>query len=110
MKFHEYTDDLEEMFSIIGTSECILATRYHATIIGIKVGSKLIPMTYAEKNDKLLLELGVDKSQYLSALDLANGLDEFPSPIKISDNIVKEWEENSRNTILNCIKNLKSAK
>lgn len=106
VKHNRYSDNVDQMLEKISTAKRIFATRYHATILGLKTGAELIPMAYAVKNEKLLNELGVKSSRFISATDLAYGKIEFPEPIVIESDIVEDWERRSHTGIENCINNL----
>jgi len=108
VKHNAYDENVYKMTKKIGSAQRIFATRYHATILGIKTGAELIPMAYATKNDKLLNELGVDDSKFISSINLAEGINIFPEPFKINDDLVKQWENASAETIKKAIKKMQA--
>ncbi|MFL5787947.1 MAG: polysaccharide pyruvyl transferase family protein [Flavisolibacter sp.] len=85
------------------TADWVLATRYHATIFGLKAGIKLSPIAYATKNELMLQELGIERSNYLTTDDLANGIDQAPEPVMVSYDKIKAWEQKSVEAINKCI-------
>lgn len=101
-----YNAEINNMLNRIAGAQWVLSTRYHATIFAIKAGARITPMAYATKNEQLLLELGVDRSSFLSTQDFADGKDVFPDAIHIDSNIVKSWEMKSCNAIKSCINTL----
>ena len=98
-----YNSDPVRMLKKITTADWVLATRYHATIFGLKAGVKLSPIAYAIKNELLLEELGVERTKYLSTDDLTNGIDQAPKPITVDPDKIKSWEINSISAINFCI-------
>ena len=108
VKHNVYDENVYKMLKKIGAAQRIFATRYHATILGIKAGAELVPMAYATKNDKLLIELGVSEDRFISSINLAEGTDVFPEPIKINDAVVKEWEYASAETIKKVVRKMQA--
>jgi hypothetical protein len=106
VKHNTYTDNLDEMVERIGRAQKIFATRYHATILGIKTGAQLIPMAYATKNDKLLNELGISNDKFLSSVNLAQGTNVFPNAFTIDHSVVKTWEQAATKSMQNCVEKL----
>lgn len=106
VKHNHYSDNLDKMFKKIGEAQRVFATRYHATIFALKAGAEIIPMAYATKNERLFTELKVDRSAYLSSVDLAEGKSIFPEPFKVSDESVSKWENESKQAISNSIKKM----
>jgi hypothetical protein len=103
-----YHSDTEKMIKYMATADWVVATRFHATIFGLKLGAKLSPIAYASKNERMLDELGVDRSAFLSTGDLANGLVTALEPIKVESNKISKWENETVQSIDLCIKQLHS--
>lgn len=102
----KYSADPYEMLKRIANADWVLATRYHALIFAIKAGIKLTAIAYARKNERLLEELEISKTSYITTDDLAGGIDSFPEPIKIKNDLVTEFEAKSRDGILKCLRSL----
>jgi len=87
-----YSDNPNKILKEMASAEEVFATRYHATIFAIKLGAKLIPMAYAKKNEHLLEEFNVPRENYITSLDLANGLNITKKHINIDVSAVEVWE------------------
>ena len=103
---NKYSDNPISMLNKMGSAEKILATRYHATIFGMKVGANVIPMAYAKKNEFLLLEMGFDRNEFISSYDLAKGKAMIDKCIKVDEEVISRWEHNCYNVLNNCIDSL----
>jgi len=101
-----YNSDPYQMLKKITTASWVIATRFHTTIFALKAGVKITPIAYATKNELLLNELGVERSSFLSTLDLANGLDEPKAPFVIANDKIKATEQESLNAIRHCVESL----
>jgi hypothetical protein len=106
VKHVKYNPDTKVMLRRIAKAEWIFSTRYHATIFALKMGAKITPMAYATKNELLLKELGVSRSDFLASQDFAEGATVFPDRIFIEDNVVDKWETESDRAIQKCIDTL----
>jgi polysaccharide pyruvyl transferase WcaK-like protein len=62
-------------------AKIILATRFHATIFGFKLGLKVIPFAYAKKNEMLFDSIGVESNLYYKSEDL---LINEPTPTQLT--------------------------
>jgi len=65
-----YKTDLLNYLDLMISSETILSTRFHATVIGLRSFSKLIPFAYARKNEELLLSTGMSAEQFITPIKL----------------------------------------
>lgn len=106
VKHHRYTDNAFNMLETFSKAEKLFATRYHATIFGMKLGLSIIPMAYAKKNEYLLEELEIKKENYLTAEDLANGELTFPPSFVVDENKIINWEKKCVEIMRECITNL----
>lgn len=106
VKHNSYSGNIDKMLLKIGTAQRVFATRYHATILAIKTGAEVIPMAYAVKNEKLLEEFGVERSQYSSSDDLAKSAVSFDKPLIINMEKVPGWEKKAEQGIEQCITSL----
>jgi len=100
VKHTPYHSDPLKMIRHMATAGTILATRYHATIFAIKLGIPLFPVAYAVKNELLLEDLGVPRTQFHSTVDLANGKENLSDAINVDEKSVNKYELRS-NTAIN---------
>ncbi|MFD1258257.1 polysaccharide pyruvyl transferase family protein [Mucilaginibacter terrae] len=106
VKHHAYHSEVDKMIKYMATADWIVATRFHATIFALKLGVKLSPIAYASKNERMLEELGVDRSTFLSTGDLAGGNTKALRPVKVESEKINSWEKNTVELIDLCIKQL----
>ena len=52
-----YKDNMDEIFQCFDSSELIVASRFHANILALKMGKKLLPLTYSEKTTNVLKDI-----------------------------------------------------
>lgn len=74
-----YQTNLEYYLGIMANSSTFLTTRFHATLIGIRCLSDIIPFAYASKNEELLKEMGAKENQYLTPMQI---IDKIPESLK----------------------------
>ena len=55
---HYYRGNLNEIIEVIGSSELMIGTRFHAIIIGLVYGLKVLPISYSVKTENTLKSLG----------------------------------------------------
>ena len=103
IKHNKYSDNPYKVLKKMASAEKIFATRYHATIFGIKLGAQIMPMAYAKKNEILLEELGFSPENFISSTDLANGCKLSGKYLNFDANIVEQWENNCFEIINKCI-------
>lgn len=72
-----YRNNLNEITNEIETSEYVVATRFHAMILGYIAGKKVLPICYSEKMSNVISDLSLSDS--IITLDNLSGLtaDEF---------------------------------
>jgi len=92
VKHTEYHSDPLRMIKHMATAAVVLATRYHATIFALKLGIPLYPVAYAVKNELLLQDLGVNRDQFLSTVDLANGKEHISEPVEVNVELINKYE------------------
>jgi polysaccharide pyruvyl transferase WcaK-like protein len=74
----EPAHSLQELMLQILDTETIVATRFHNVVAALKVGRPVISIGYAEKNDALLAQVGLEAfCQPIEKLDLARLITEF---------------------------------
>ena len=57
-----YNGNLEEALNIIGDSRIIVASRFHANILGILFGKNVITLSYSDKTKHVLSDMGLDSN------------------------------------------------
>lgn len=55
-----YDGNIEMMLNIIAESKLIIASRFHANILGILCNTKILPLVYSDKTSNVLKEIGFD--------------------------------------------------
>ncbi len=107
VKLNKFVSNPDSILKFMAKADWIISTRFHATIFAMKLGLKFTPIAYAVKNELLLLEGGIDRTQFLTTGDMANGVSTLPPPIKVDSKLIKQWAERSHNAISNSINSLK---
>lgn len=59
-----YDGNLDEALNIISSSEIIVGTRFHANVLGMVFGKKVIPISYSDKTAHMLQDLGFNGVSY----------------------------------------------
>ncbi len=103
VQHNTYHPDTEKMIKYMGTADWVVATRFHTTIFALKLGVKLSPIAYATKNERMLAELGINRSAYLSTTDLANGVTAKLAPFIADSGKIAAWENETVRSIDLCI-------
>jgi polysaccharide pyruvyl transferase WcaK-like protein len=76
----EPAHSLQELMCQIRETELIVATRFHNIVAALKVGRSVISIGYAEKNDRLLAEVGLQAfCQPIEGLDVMRLVEQFQS-------------------------------
>jgi polysaccharide pyruvyl transferase WcaK-like protein len=71
-----YVPDPAYLVKKIQSAHTIFATRFHATIFGMKLGKKIIPFAYARKNERLLESLGMPTHLFSTPFQLKTTMPE----------------------------------
>jgi polysaccharide pyruvyl transferase WcaK-like protein len=103
IKHNNYSDNPFKVLKKMASAEKVFATRYHATIFGIKLGAKVMPMAYAKKNEILLEELGFSTEQFISSTNLAKGSNFSGKYLHFNNEVIEKWENSCYNIINNCV-------
>ncbi len=103
IKHNNYSDNPFKVLKKMASAEKVFATRYHATIFGIKLGAQVMPMAYAKKNEILLEEFGFPTEEFITATDLANGSNFSGKYLHFNNEIIEKWEDSCYNVINNCV-------
>lgn len=66
-----YCGNVDEMLGAIATCEVVVATRFHATVLGIDAGARVLPVPYSTKTINVLHDIGFDMNnvQMIDAID-----------------------------------------
>jgi len=54
----KYRGNLDDALSLLAASEIIVASRFHATILGMVFGKKVLPLAYSNKTTDILADMG----------------------------------------------------
>ena len=57
-----YRENIGEIVGEIEKSEYVIASRFHATVLGYIAGKKVLPLCYSEKTSNVLTDLGLSDS------------------------------------------------
>jgi len=57
---YSYTGDINEALGILSRSEIIVASRFHAAVLGLVFGKKILPIVYSDKTLNILRDLDFD--------------------------------------------------
>ena len=57
---YAYTGDIYEALGILSRSEIIVASRFHAAVLGLVFGKKILPIVYSDKTLNILRDLDFD--------------------------------------------------
>lgn len=105
---HAYYPNPYKIIEIVKNANSFFATRYHATIFGLKANLKMIPFAYAKKNEQLLNDLEIHSGSYFKPLDFSDGYspDRQLIPLSYNHDIVKQLQSAATQTINDCINHL----
>ena len=57
---YSYTGDINEALGVLSRSEIIVASRFHAAVLGLVFGKKILPIVYSDKTLNILRDLDFD--------------------------------------------------
>ena len=52
-----YTDNMDEVLRELAASEIVIGTRFHATILGLVAGARVLPVMYSDKTKHVLTDM-----------------------------------------------------
>ena len=55
---HSYEGDVEQALSTLASCEVIVGSRFHANILGLVFGKKVLPIIYSNKTEEVLKDIG----------------------------------------------------
>jgi polysaccharide pyruvyl transferase WcaK-like protein len=74
----ETMSSLHDLMRQIAATDVVVATRYHNVVCALKLGKPTVSVGYAEKNDALMAEMGLDAfCQHVERLDLDLLIEQF---------------------------------
>jgi polysaccharide pyruvyl transferase WcaK-like protein len=74
----DLSSSLHDLMRQIDQTDVVVATRFHNVVCALKLGKPTVSIGYAEKNDVLMAEMGVDRfCQHIEHLDLGLLIDQF---------------------------------
>jgi polysaccharide pyruvyl transferase WcaK-like protein len=74
----ETMSSLHDLMRQIAATDVVVATRYHNVICALKLGKPTVSVGYAEKNDALMAEIGLDGfCQHVERLNLERLVEQF---------------------------------
>lgn len=68
-----YTDNMDEVLRELAASEIVVGTRFHATILGLVAGARVLPIMYSDKTKHVLQDIDFDMAD---AVDLKRTTDD----------------------------------
>lgn len=93
-----YKGDLDECIQKIAESEIVIATRFHAVILGWLFGKKVFPIIYSQKTKKVLNDMNVSfcmTMEEIKSMDVNRVIQQIKESKVISlDKTVKMAEKN----------------
>lgn len=60
VSLYSYDGQLDDALSLLAKSEIVIASRFHATILGLLFNKKVLPMAYSAKTTNILKDLNFD--------------------------------------------------
>lgn len=57
---HRYKGDINEALEVIASCDVVVATRFHAMVLGIVAGARVLPLSYSMKTINVLNDIGFD--------------------------------------------------
>jgi len=103
-----YDPNPSRMLGFLSKCGMIAATRFHATIFGIKLGLPLLPFAYATKNELLLRQAGISEESYSTPATLLSGKCTPNGPLTFSANLTSSLESEAVDAIRSCIATMTS--
>ena len=74
----EQSSSLHDLMRQIAQTDVVVATRFHNVVCALKLGKPTVAIGYAEKNDVLMAEMGLDRfCQHIERLDVGRLIEQF---------------------------------
>jgi len=68
----EYSGNINEVLQVFASCSFVVATRFHATILGLLLGKRVLPIAYSDKTTNILYDMGFTDN----VIDI-NNIDKF---------------------------------
>lgn len=103
-----YVPDPAYLAKKIKLAHTLFATRFHATIFGMKMGKKIIPFAYARKNERLLESLGMPAYLFSTPLQLTTTIPDvnIEASYQFDEQRILDFQVQAQSAISACIKSL----
>ncbi len=103
-----YVPDPAYLINKIHRAHTVFATRFHATIFGMKLGTKIIPFAYARKNERLLESLGMPSHLFYTPVQLKTTAPEvnIDAAYQFEAQRISDLQVQAQSAIHNCINSL----
>jgi hypothetical protein len=100
-----YDSNIFNSLEIIINASTILCTRFHATLIGIRSFSEIIPFAYARKNEELLQSVGISSDQIITPLKMTGDYNSLKNSFKVEPTTVIQLEQKAFNSYYSLVEN-----
>ena len=100
-----YDSNISNSLEIMINASTILCTRFHATLIGLRSFSEIIPFAYAHKNEELLQASGISLEEFVTPLKMIGNNNSFNIPIKVDPTVIIKLEQKAFNSYYSLVEN-----
>lgn len=100
-----YDSNIFNSLEIMINASTILCTRFHATLIGIRSFSEIIPFAYARKNEELLQSVGISSDQIITPLKMTGDYNSLKNSFKVEPTTVIQLEQKAFNSYYSLVEN-----
>jgi hypothetical protein len=107
IRHRPYDPDPGTMLRFLAGCGTLVATRFHATIFGIKLGLPMLPFAYATKNERLLARAGVPPASFVTPDHLlSEKAVPLSDPLTLGHELAGSLEKEAADAINRCIASL----
>ena len=57
IEIFDYSDDIESAIRLMAEAEIVVASRFHAVVLGLEFGAKVLPIAYSDKTKHLIQDI-----------------------------------------------------
>ncbi len=100
-----YDSNILNSLEIMINASTILCTRFHATLIGIRSFSEIIPFAYAHKNEELLHSIGITSEQIVTPLKMIGDYNSLKDSFRVEPTTVIQLEQKAYNSYYSLVEN-----
>ncbi len=100
-----YDSNILNSLEIMINASTILCTRFHATLIGIRSFSEIIPFAYAHKNEELLHSIGITSEQIITPLKMIGDYNSLKNSFRVEPTTVIQLEQKAYNSYYSLVEN-----